>query len=126
MEVCTYMYVCMSMYTLLALSPPLSLSLSPCWRVHNVSHHHLLTSSPKQAKLAFERLDIKKEFHPFISGPHGATSKRISEETGARINIPPFSLMKNEISIAGDKECVAKAVAEVQKIHEAMVSEMRR
>ena len=109
--------------------PSLPLSLSPSHPVGVCTLSHTITSShppPKQAKLAFERLDIKKEFHPFIAGPHGATSKRISEETGARINIPPFSLMKNEISIAGDKECVAKAVAEVQKIHEAMVSEMRR
>ena len=74
-----------------------------------------------QAKLAFERLEIKKEFHPFISGPNGSVAKRITEETGARINIPPLSLMKNEISVAGDKDAVAKAVAEIQKIHSTMV-----
>lgn len=74
-----------------------------------------------QAKLAFERLEISKEFHPFISGPNGATAKRISEDTGARVNIPPMSLMKNEISVAGDKDAVAKAVAEIKKIHATMV-----
>ena len=76
-----------------------------------------------QAKLAFERLDISKDYHPFISGPNGATAKRIMEETGARINIPPLSLMKNETSVAGDKDGVAKAVAEIQKIHATVVSE---
>ena len=45
------------------------------------------------------------------------------EETGARINIPPLSLMKNEMSVAGDKDGVAKAVAEIQKIHATVVSE---
>ena len=75
-----------------------------------------------QAKLAFERLDISRDFHPFISGPNGTTSKKISDETGARINIPPLSLMKNELSVAGDKDSVAKAVAEIQKIFADVVS----
>ena len=75
--------------------------------------------------MAFERLEINKEFHPFISGPNGAVAKRISEETGARINIPPLSLMKNEMSVAGDKDSVAKAVAEIQKIHSTMVKGRR-
>ena len=66
-------------------------------------------------------MEISKEFHPFISGPNGSVAKRISEETGARINIPPVSLMKNEMSVAGDKDGVAKAVAEIQKIHANIV-----
>ena len=45
------------------------------------------------------------------------------EETGARINIPPNTLNKSEISVAGDKESVAKAVAEIQKIHANIVRE---
>jgi predicted PilT family ATPase len=81
------------------------------------ARHIVQTISDEQAKLAFERLDISKDYHPFISGPNGATAKRIMEETGARINIPPLSLMKNEMSVAGDKDGVAKAVAEIQKIH---------
>ena len=32
-----------------------------------------------------------------------------------------MSLMKNEISVAGDKDAVAKAVAEIKKIHATMV-----
>jgi predicted PilT family ATPase len=81
------------------------------------ARHIVQTISDEQAKLAFERLDISKDYHPFISGPNGATAKRIMEETGARINIPPLSLMKNEMSVAGEKDAVAKAVAEIQKIY---------
>ena len=43
------------------------------------------------------------------------------DETGARINIPPPSMMKNDISVAGDKDSVAKAVAQVKKIWGEMV-----
>ena len=74
-----------------------------------------------QAKLAFEHLEVEKEFHPFISGPNGSVAKAIMDETGARINIPPPSMMKNDISVAGDKDSVAKAVAQVKKIWGEMV-----
>ena len=40
---------------------------------------------------------------------------------GARVNIPPISMMKNEITVAGDKENVAKAVAQIQAMHANMV-----
>lgn len=74
-----------------------------------------------QAKLAFEHLEVEKEFHPFINGPNGSVAKGIMDETGARINIPPPSMMKNDISVAGDKDSVAKAVAQVKKIWGEMV-----
>ena len=78
--------------------------------------------SGAQAKLAFECLEVAKEFHPFILGPHGSRTKAISEQTGARINVPPPSLMKNEITVAGDKEGVAQAVPMIKKIYTDMVS----
>eukprot|EP00731_Ephydatia_muelleri_P037646 Em0528g2a len=78
------------------------------------------------AKLAFERLALNREYHPFIAGPGGAVAKQISEQTGARINIPPSSLNKNEITVAGDKEAVAKAVAQIQKIYRDMAIIMAR
>lgn len=74
-----------------------------------------------QAKLAFEVLELDKEFHPFILGPNGSQAKAISEQTHARINIPPHSMMKSEITVAGDKECVAQAVAQIKKIYMDMV-----
>ena len=72
--------------------------------------------------MAFERLEIEPEFQPFISGPDGSTAESIAKKTGARINIPPYSMRKSEISIAGEKENVAKAKAQVLKIYTEMVS----
>ncbi|KAL5491054.1 hypothetical protein EMCRGX_G016269 [Ephydatia muelleri] len=85
------------------------------------ARHQIQVISDEQAKLAFERLALNREYHPFIAGPGGAVAKQISEQTGARINIPPSSLNKNEITVAGDKEAVAKAVAQIQKIYRDMV-----
>ncbi len=76
-----------------------------------------------QAKLAFERLDISKEYHPFIMGASNTVVKAISENTGARVNIPPLSLNKDEITVAGEKECVAKAVSQIYKIVEELVGQ---
>ena len=68
-----------------------------------------------QAKLAFERLKIEHVYHPFIAGTNAA---KITEQTGARINIPPLSAQKDEITIAGEKEGVAKAKETILAIYE--------
>ena len=68
-----------------------------------------------QAKLAFERLKIEHVYHPFIAG---ANASKITEQTGARINIPPPSAQKDEITIAGEKEGVAKAKETVMAIYD--------
>ena len=68
-----------------------------------------------QAKLAFERLNIEHFYHPFISG---ANASKITEQTSARINIPPPSVQKDEITIAGEKEGVAKAKEIIMAIYE--------
>lgn len=39
------------------------------------------------------------------------------ERTGARINIPPPSVMKDELTVAGDKDGVKKAVDEINRIY---------
>ena len=44
------------------------------------------------------------------------------EMTGARVNIPPLSLNKNEITVAGDKDCVAKATAQIMQLYKDIVS----
>ena len=54
-------------------------------------------------------------------GPNGDTQKAISQQTGARINIPPLAVMKDEITVAGDREAVGVAVASIRKIHEEKV-----
>lgn len=48
--------------------------------------------------------------------------KSLSESTGARVNIPPLSLNKNEITVAGEKDCVAKAVTQIRKLQNELVS----
>ena len=67
-------------------------------------------------------MEISKDYHPFIMGANNAVVKSISEATGARINIPPLSLNKDEITIAGEKECVAKAISQIWKLHGELVS----
>ena len=56
-------------------------------------------------------------------GANNSVVKSISETTGARINIPPQSLNKDEITVAGDKDCVAKAVSHINKLYNELVSE---
>ena len=75
-----------------------------------------------KAKLSFERLAIPKVFHPFISGANNATARKIMEQTGARINIPPPSVNKDELTVAGEKEGVASAIKAINDIFEEKVS----
>lgn len=82
------------------------------------ARHEIQVISDEQAKLAFERLHIKKAYHPFICGPHNEMTAAISRETGARINVPPPVVLKDEISVAGEKEGVAKAVHRIMEIYE--------
>lgn len=82
------------------------------------ARHEIQLISDEQAKLAFERLDIPKIYHSFISGPFQETVNQILNETGARINIPPPSVIKDEITIAGEKEAVAQAKERVLRIYE--------
>ena len=42
-------------------------------------------------------------------------------ETGVRINVPPLSVLKDEITIAGEKEGVMTAKERIQAIHQEMV-----
>lgn len=75
-----------------------------------------------QAKLAFIRLPIPRIYHPFISGPFNQTVKDIMERTNTRVNIPPVSLAKDEVSISGEKEGVIVAECEIKHIYETRVS----
>ena len=67
--------------------------------------------------MAFERLNIPKIYHPFICGPDNEKAKEIANITGARINIPPASVEKDEMTVAGEKESVQKAVKMIMEIY---------
>lgn len=79
--------------------------------------HEIQLISDEQAKLAFERLNIPKIYHPFICGPDNEKAKEIANLTGARINIPPLSVEKDELTVAGEKDAVHKAVKIIMDIY---------
>lgn len=68
-----------------------------------------------------ERISFEKAFHPFISGAYNRLVQELSQETGARISIPPPSLAKDEIVITGEKEAVAMAIARIRATYEEKV-----
>lgn len=82
------------------------------------SRHEILLISAEQDKRAVERINLEKVFHPFIAGPYNKLVQEIMQETGARINIPPPSINKDEIFITGEKEPVAQAGMRIRKIYE--------
>lgn len=83
-----------------------------------MARHEIQIVSDQQAKLAFERLPIPKIYHPFIIGPNNATIENIMKMTGAVINIPPPSVYKDELAVAGDKENVKNAVQMITDIYQ--------
>lgn len=64
--------------------------------------------SDERSKQAYERLEIPKIYHPFISGAHNEKIKALTDGTGVKVNIPPLTVMKDEISIAGERDGVLK------------------
>ena len=85
--------------------------------------HEIRITSDEQSKQAYEVLEIEKMYHPFISGPNGSNQRElIGDLPNVRINIPPLSVMKNELSVAGEKEAVLAVVAKIKRMHEDMVS----
>ena len=46
----------------------------------------------------------------------------MSENPNVRINIPPPGVMKDELSVAGEREGVLKVVEQIKKFHQDLVS----
>ncbi|KAJ3585714.1 hypothetical protein NHX12_014433 [Muraenolepis orangiensis] len=82
------------------------------------ARHEVLLISAEQDKRAVERVSLEKAFHPFIAGAHNRLVQELSQETGARISIPPPSLHKDEIVITGEKEAVAMALGRIRAIYD--------
>ncbi|CAG0880927.1 unnamed protein product, partial [Darwinula stevensoni] len=79
--------------------------------------HEIRVISDEQSKQAYERLNIPKIYHPFIAGAHSEKVNKLTEAWGVRINIPPQSVMKDELTVAGEKEAVKKVVEAIQKAY---------
>lgn len=84
------------------------------------AEHEIRTMSDEQSKKAFERVHVPKIFHPFILGPFNENLNDLTTKTGARINVPPPSVMQDEITIIGEKDGVAKAKAAIESIYRDM------
>ncbi|CAK1581897.1 unnamed protein product [Parnassius mnemosyne] len=86
------------------------------------AEHEIRVCSEEQSRKALERISIPKIYHPFIQGPFGERAQALSAETGARIHIPPASTQSDEIVIAGEKNGVLAAKAQIEQIYQEMVN----
>lgn len=84
------------------------------------AEHEIRTTSDEQSRKAFERISVPKIYHPFVNGPNNENLAKLVEETGARINIPPQSVMKDEIIITGETEGVQQAKLRIEAIYKDM------
>lgn len=84
------------------------------------AEHEIRVWSEEQSRKAIERVSVPKIYHPFIFGAYNETLNNLIAETGARINVPPPSVMKDEIVIAGERDGVMLAKAKIEAIHKEM------
>ena len=95
--------------------------------------------SDEQSKQAFEKLEVPKIYHPFVCGANNANIQvhlhRLiqtqnfrtfllqawtAKYTNVRINIPPLSVQKDELSITGEKDGVLAVKAAIVAIWKEM------
>lgn len=84
------------------------------------AEHEIRTTSDELSRKAFERISVPKIYHPFVNGPNNETVQKIMDDTGARVNIPPPSVIKDEIIITGETEGVQVAKARIEAIYKEM------
>lgn len=84
------------------------------------AEHEIRVISDEQSRKAFVRVSVPKMYHPFIVGAHNENLTKLIAETGALINVPPLSVQKDEITIAGETEGVALAREKIEAIHADM------
>jgi len=81
--------------------------------------HEIQLRIDEQSKTSLERLNIPKLYHPWIRGFNNEIANEISSRTGAKINIPPPQIEKDEIVVSGERDKVDIAVNEIRKIYNA-------
>ncbi len=79
--------------------------------------HEIQLIIDEQSKTSLERLPISKLYHPWIRGFNNEIANNITARTGAKINIPPPQVDKNEITVSGEKEKVELACYEIKRIY---------
>ena len=79
--------------------------------------HEIQLICEEQSKTSFERLPIPKLYHPWIRGFNGEIAAEIASRTGAKVNIPPPLIEKDEIAVSGEREKVEAACAEIRNIY---------
>jgi len=84
--------------------------------------HEMRIVSDERDKHGFEKLDIEKLYHPFLTGARNEKLDAIESSTGVRVNVPPSGVMRDDITIAGDREGVAKAKDIILKDYETIKS----
>ncbi|GBP31692.1 Vigilin [Eumeta japonica] len=84
------------------------------------AEHEIRVCSEEQSRKALERVVVPKIYHPFIMGPYSEKVTAMMAETGARVHIPPASTQSDEIVIAGEKNGVLAAKAQIEQIYEEM------
>lgn len=82
--------------------------------------HEISIISDEHSRQANERVEIPKIYHPFITGANNEKVNALMEETGVKVHVPPATVMKDEISIAGEKQGVQTAKERILQIYEEM------
>lgn len=77
---------------------------------------YIKSVSERESKLATEHILCPRIFYPFVRGPFNETYDSLTQETGAKINIPPSQANNEVIVITGEKEGVHKAAAVIRGI----------
>ena len=78
--------------------------------------HEIQLIIAEQSKTGIERLQIPKLYHPWIRGFNNEIANDIAQRTGAKVNIPPPQVEKDEIVVSGDRDKVDIAVNEIKRI----------
>jgi len=83
--------------------------------------HEISLISDQRSKQDYKVLNVLKIYHPFINGPNGDFVRKLQAEyPNVKINIPPLSVNKDEIAVAGEKESVNKVSDIITKIAKDM------
>lgn len=77
---------------------------------------YIRSVSDRESKLATENIVCPRIFYPFVRGPFNETCDKLTQETGAKINIPPSQANNEVIIITGEKDGVNKAAAVIRGI----------